>query len=146
MPRFGLVAGLLLFLTVATYFISSGTPSPHHHTRWPRVQPLGRLSISSPLVRRSHSLIDAVLAGEGVVDFGYPDRCFFSVGKSAKGAWWFIDPKGARFFSNGVDVVNYGGDSSTTGTSGLNLTHTPNATWSRTEHSPRTSSPSHLRT
>jgi hypothetical protein len=28
MPRFGHVAGLLLFLTVATYFISSGTPSP----------------------------------------------------------------------------------------------------------------------
>jgi hypothetical protein len=72
------------------------------------------VDLTPTLVRRSHSLIDA---GEGVVDFGYPDRCFFSVGKSAKGAWWFIDPKGSRFFSNGVDVVNYGGDSSTTGTS-----------------------------
>jgi hypothetical protein len=50
------------------------------------------------------------------VNFGYPDRCFFTVGKSAKGTWWFIDPNGTRFLSNGVDVVNYGGDSTATGT------------------------------
>jgi hypothetical protein len=39
------------------------------------------------------------------------------VGQSASGAWWLIDPKGQSFFSVGVDVVNYGGDSTAAGTS-----------------------------
>jgi hypothetical protein len=38
------------------------------------------------------------------------------VGKSSSGAWWFIDPKGAKFFSHGVDVVTYSGDSPAGGT------------------------------
>ncbi|ELR18241.1 EGFlike domain containing protein [Acanthamoeba castellanii str. Neff] len=56
----------------------------------------------------------------GAIDLGYPDRCFFSVGKSSSGAWWFIDPKGAKFFSHGVDVVTYSGDSPAGGTSAYN--------------------------
>jgi hypothetical protein len=70
-----------------------------------------------------HQVVDLTRAFDGgggdagdAVNFGYPDRCFFTVGKSAKGTWWFIDPNGTRFLSNGVDVVNYGGDSTATGT------------------------------
>ncbi len=53
--------------------------------------------------------------GDGAINFGYPNRCFFTVGQSASGAWWLIDPKGHSFFSVGVDVVNYGGDSTAAG-------------------------------
>ena len=55
--------------------------------------------------------------GDGAINFGYPNRCFFTVGQSASGAWWLIDPKGHSFFSVGVDVVNYGGDSTAAGAS-----------------------------
>jgi hypothetical protein len=49
MPRFGLIAGLLL-LTVATYFISSGTSSIHHaYTTPPRLHTFFDLSLSLSL-------------------------------------------------------------------------------------------------
>jgi hypothetical protein len=68
--------------------------------------------------RPSHLILslDAYANVDGAIDLGYPDRCFFTVGKSSSGAWWFIDPKGAKFFSLGVDVVTYSGDSPAGGT------------------------------
>jgi hypothetical protein len=51
------------------------------------------------------------------VNFGYPNKCFFTVGKSAAGSWWFVDPLGKPFLSLGVTSVSYWGDTSTTGTS-----------------------------
>ena len=65
---------------------------------------------------------------------GYPDRCFFTVGKSSSGAWWFIDPKGAKFFSLGVDVVTYSGDSPAGGTSLPHYTFL-GISWARAETS-----------
>jgi hypothetical protein len=55
-------------------------------------------------------------AGDASVDFGYPNKCFFTVGKSASGAWWFVDPSGNPFLSLGVTSVSWWGDTSTTGT------------------------------
>jgi hypothetical protein len=49
------------------------------------------------------------------VNFGYPGKCFFTVGQSASGTWWFIDPSGKPFITLGVTSVSYWGDISSTG-------------------------------
>lgn len=55
-----------------------------------------------------------ISSGDASVDFGYPNKCFFTVGKSSSGAWWFVDPSGNPFLSLGVTSVSWWGDASTT--------------------------------
>ncbi|ELR22317.1 agarase, putative [Acanthamoeba castellanii str. Neff] len=70
----------------------------------------------SPLLLLLGVAIFCSTLGDGAINFG----CFFTVGQSASGAWWLIDPKGQSFFSVGVDVVNYGGDSTAAGVAAYN--------------------------
>jgi hypothetical protein len=75
------------------------------------------LSDARVFVRAHARLVLRYGQGDGAVSFGYPNKCFFTVGKSAAGSWWFVDPLGKPFLSLGVTSVSYWGDTSTTGTS-----------------------------